>query len=110
MLNQDGSFWISDEYGPYVYRFNAAGIMVGAIRPVDAIIPLRNGTESFSANSPTIETNGKGDVVIPANNPTVRPIEAHSLVPSISAFVEVERMYKRLHSSTERMLLIKRSA
>jgi len=72
VLNPDGSFWVSDEYGPYIYRFNAAGIMISAIRPVDAIIPMRNGTESFSANSPTIETNGKEDVVIPANNPTVR--------------------------------------
>lgn len=35
-LGKDGSFWISDEYGPYVYRFNSAGKMVTAIRPVDA--------------------------------------------------------------------------
>jgi hypothetical protein len=52
VLSKDGEFWISDEYGPYIYQFNAAGLMIGAIRPPDAILPLRNGTVSFSANSP----------------------------------------------------------
>jgi len=46
--------------------------MIGAIRPPNAIIPFRNGTESFSANSPTFESGGTGDSVIPANNPTGR--------------------------------------
>ncbi|KAH8599311.1 esterase-like activity of phytase-domain-containing protein [Bisporella sp. PMI_857] len=72
VLNTDGSFWVSDEYGPYIYRFNAQGLMIGAIRPPDAIIPMRNGTESFSANSPTFETGGEGDVVYPPDNPTGR--------------------------------------
>lgn len=47
VLNDDGSFWVSDEYGPYVYRFNAFGWMVQAIRPPDALIPYRNGTERY---------------------------------------------------------------
>ena len=74
ILNADGSFWVSDEYGPYIYRFNPAGLMIGAIRPPDAFIPMRNGTESFSADSPTFYggTMGAGDDVIPANNPTGR--------------------------------------
>lgn len=73
VLNADGSFWISDEYGPYIYRFNPLGIMIGAIRPPDAIIPMRNGTESFSADSPTFyASKGAGDDVIPADNPTGR--------------------------------------
>ncbi|KAI5210302.1 hypothetical protein AUEXF2481DRAFT_93687 [Aureobasidium subglaciale EXF-2481] len=50
-LNPDGSFWVSDEYGPYVYKFSAEGKMLSAIRPPNAVIPLRNGTESFSADS-----------------------------------------------------------
>jgi hypothetical protein len=45
VLADDGSFWISDEYGPYVYHFDRKGKMVGAIRPPDAFIPVRNGTE-----------------------------------------------------------------
>ncbi|KAL9624748.1 MAG: hypothetical protein Q9160_001102 [Pyrenula sp. 1 TL-2023] len=52
VLNADGSFWISDEYGPYIYKFAADGKMLEAIRPPDAIVPIRNGTESFSADSP----------------------------------------------------------
>jgi hypothetical protein len=67
VLNADGSFWISDEYGPYIYRFSPARVIIGAIRPPDAIIPIRNGTESFFADSPTFyASKGAGDDVIPA--------------------------------------------
>ncbi|GME26027.1 hypothetical protein GTA08_BOTSDO08404 [Neofusicoccum parvum] len=54
VLGPDGSFWVSDEYGPYIYRFSKEGRMVGAIRPPDAFIPMRNGSESFSAASPPL--------------------------------------------------------
>lgn len=53
-LGQDGVFWISDEYGPYVYQFDSSGKMLQAIRPPNAFIPLRHGHESFSADSPPI--------------------------------------------------------
>ncbi|KAL1619609.1 hypothetical protein SLS54_006546 [Diplodia seriata] len=45
VLGADGSFWVSDEYGPYVYRFSKEGRMVGAIRPPDAYVPQRNGSQ-----------------------------------------------------------------
>jgi hypothetical protein len=45
VLNADGTFWISDEYGPYVYKFDSSGKMVQAIRPPDAFIPMRHGME-----------------------------------------------------------------
>jgi hypothetical protein len=48
----DGSFFVSDEYGPYIYRFTADGRMMSAIRPPDAFIPMRNGKENFSSNNP----------------------------------------------------------
>jgi len=51
VLTRDG-FWISDEYGPYIYHFDHSGKMIGAIRPPSAIIPQRNGTDSFNAASP----------------------------------------------------------
>ncbi|KAJ9144916.1 Outer membrane autotransporter protein [Pleurostoma richardsiae] len=54
VITDDGSFWISDEYGPYIYHFDATGLMIGAVRPPDAILPLRNGTVSFSADSPPL--------------------------------------------------------
>ncbi|KAE8350716.1 esterase-like activity of phytase-domain-containing protein [Aspergillus coremiiformis] len=52
-LAEDG-FWVSDEYGPYVYKFTGAGQMVLAIQPPEAILPHRNGTLSFSAASPPL--------------------------------------------------------
>jgi hypothetical protein len=52
-----GDIWVSDEYGPYVYRFDAHGKMVAALRPPDAFIPMRDGRESFSANSPPLGTS-----------------------------------------------------
>ena len=48
VLNDDGTFWISDEYGPYVYKFDEDGVMIKAIRPVDAVIPLRNSTQRYT--------------------------------------------------------------
>lgn len=48
----DGSFFISDEYGPYIYRFSPDGHLTAAIRPPDAFIPMRNGKQNFSSNNP----------------------------------------------------------
>jgi len=52
VLLSDGGFFISDEYGPYIYRFSAAGRLVGAIRPPEAFIPQRQGRQNFSSNNP----------------------------------------------------------
>lgn len=52
VLNTDGTFWLSDEYGPYVYKFSANGTLLAALRPPEAFIPKRNGADSFSSNSP----------------------------------------------------------
>ncbi|KAF2006922.1 hypothetical protein P154DRAFT_615026 [Amniculicola lignicola CBS 123094] len=70
VLGDDGSFWVSDEYGPYVYQFNKHGKMVDAIRPPEALIPRRNGSESFDAASPPIYNPNA--VVIPATPDTGR--------------------------------------
>jgi hypothetical protein len=51
-----GGFWIGEEYGPYVYRYDAKGRMIGAIRPLDAFIPMRDGKENFSSNNPPTGT------------------------------------------------------
>ncbi|KAJ5652055.1 secreted protein [Penicillium longicatenatum] len=50
-LATDGGFWISDEYGPYVCKFNSKGRMEHAIQPPQAILPRRNNTVSFSSDS-----------------------------------------------------------
>ena len=48
-LPSDGSIWVGDEYGPYVYHYDAKGRMIGAIRPPEAIVPRRQGVVNFSA-------------------------------------------------------------
>jgi hypothetical protein len=52
VLLADGSFFVSDEYGPYIYHFSASGKMLSAIRPPEAVIPKRKGKDHFSANAP----------------------------------------------------------
>ncbi|KAI3399199.1 hypothetical protein diail_7568 [Diaporthe ilicicola] len=73
VINNDGTFWVGDEYGPYIWLFDPNGTVISAIRPPDAIIPKRNGSDSFSADSPRAYVDdGSGDDVIPADNPTGR--------------------------------------
>ncbi|KAI1268127.1 esterase-like activity of phytase-domain-containing protein [Xylariaceae sp. FL1019] len=62
VVNADGTFWISDEYGPYVYLFGANGTMLVAIEPPASILPMRNGEVSFSADSPPIYDDEDDDV------------------------------------------------
>jgi hypothetical protein len=50
-----GGFWVSDEYGPYIYRYDAKGRMTAAIRPPDAFIPMRDGKEDFSSSNPPMD-------------------------------------------------------
>lgn len=52
VLGHDGSFWVSDEYGDYIYNFSPFGNLLRTIRPPPAFIPIRHGNESFSADSP----------------------------------------------------------
>jgi len=68
VVNADGSIWVSDEYGPYIFRFTADGRLISAIRPFEAITPKRNGADSFASNNP-----GPGQAApVPANPTTGR--------------------------------------
>src|SRR6516165_9070023 len=51
-LLPDGSFFIGDEYGPYVYRFSPTGRLLAAIRPPEAFLPKRKGKDHFASNNP----------------------------------------------------------
>jgi hypothetical protein len=51
-LLPDGSFFIGDEYGPYIYRFSPTGRMLAAIRPPEAFLPKRKGKDHFASNNP----------------------------------------------------------
>jgi hypothetical protein len=68
VLSRDGSFFVSDEYGPYIYRFSPQGRMLGAIRPPDAFIPRRKGQDNFSSNNP----GPRGGAPLPLNPETGR--------------------------------------
>lgn len=52
VVQPDGTIWVSDEYGPYVYRFAADGRLLGVIRPPEALVPKRAGADSFASNNP----------------------------------------------------------
>jgi hypothetical protein len=54
----DGSFWVSEEYGPYIYHYAADGKLLGAIRPPAAFIPMRKGEENFASNNPPAGSEG----------------------------------------------------
>ncbi|KAH8682974.1 esterase-like activity of phytase-domain-containing protein [Tricladium varicosporioides] len=74
-LGVDGTFWISDNYGPYIYHFDTAGTMLSATRPPNAFIPTRNNSDSFSSDSPPIIPGvgiSAAHDVFPNNNPTGR--------------------------------------
>ncbi|KAK9453889.1 esterase-like activity of phytase-domain-containing protein [Dipodascopsis uninucleata] len=58
----ENGFYISDEYGPYIYKFNSQGLMLEAIQPVDAIVPYRNGAISFSADAPRLGDSNSDDI------------------------------------------------
>ncbi|PPQ72093.1 hypothetical protein CVT26_006871 [Gymnopilus dilepis] len=50
VANSDGTFWISDEYGPYIYRFSADGNLIQTIQPPEAVLPLNSkGNLNFTS-------------------------------------------------------------
>jgi hypothetical protein len=48
----DGTLFISDEYGPYIYRFSADGHLLSATQPLAALLPMRKSALSFASNNP----------------------------------------------------------
>ncbi|RDB14561.1 hypothetical protein Hypma_016290 [Hypsizygus marmoreus] len=49
--NADGTYWISDEYGPYIYRFSADGKLIQTVQPPNAILPRdKKGALKFTSD------------------------------------------------------------
>ncbi|OCF39123.1 hypothetical protein I317_07064 [Kwoniella heveanensis CBS 569] len=46
----DGTSYISDEYGPYIWKYSAEGILLDTIVPPKAVLPYTNGTLDFSSD------------------------------------------------------------
>ncbi|KAK7689375.1 hypothetical protein QCA50_007167 [Cerrena zonata] len=61
-LNDDGTFWVSDEYGPYIYRLDSQGHLIQTIQPPEAILPMFDGKVNFTAeeNPDTGRTSNQG--------------------------------------------------
>lgn len=57
----DGTIWVSDEYGPYIYHFTADGKLISAIAPPASLLPLRNGALNYGAaeSTPANPTRGR---------------------------------------------------
>ncbi|KAF7305649.1 Phytase-like domain-containing protein [Mycena chlorophos] len=51
IVNPDGTFWLSDEYGPYIYLFTGDGHIIQTIQPPPAVLPIVNGAVNFSATN-----------------------------------------------------------
>lgn len=49
--SSDRSYWLSDEYGPYIYRFSASGHLLQSIQPPSAVLPRdSSGQLSFTSD------------------------------------------------------------
>lgn len=48
----DGSMFISDEYGPNIYRFSADGHLLSATQPPAALVPMRHDAPNFASDNP----------------------------------------------------------
>ncbi|MBM2712477.1 esterase-like activity of phytase family protein [Mesorhizobium caraganae] len=48
----DGTMFISDEYGPNIYRFSAEGHLMSAMQPPAALVPMRKGKPNFASDNP----------------------------------------------------------
>ncbi|KAK0493541.1 esterase-like activity of phytase-domain-containing protein [Armillaria luteobubalina] len=52
IANPDGTYWVSDEYGPYIYRFSGDGQLIQTIQPPSAILPRdAEGNLNFTSDS-----------------------------------------------------------
>ena len=97
VLATDGGYWISDEYGPYIYHFDASGRMTQAIMPPDAYIPHRNGSVSFSADSPPIYN--PNEVIIPADTVTGR--DNNQGLEGLTASADGTKLYALMQSALD---------
>lgn len=94
VLNPDGSLWVSDEYGPYLYKFSATGTLLAALRPPEAFIARRNGLPSFASDNPPT-----GQPAPSPSNPTAGRQNNQGL-ESISASPDGSTLFTILQSAT----------
>jgi len=77
----DGTMFISDEYGPNIYRFSADGHLMSATQPPAALVPMRHGKPNFASDNPgpgAAEPNPKDPETGRQNN---QGLEGMSMTP-----------------------------
>lgn len=55
--NPDGTFWVSDEYTPGIYKTTADGTIIAYITPPEAVLPRIDGKYNFT--SKTVPDSGR---------------------------------------------------
>jgi hypothetical protein len=55
---RDGGYWVSDEYGPMILRFDSNGVLQSSLPIPASLQPRLNGTNVFQAAS-TVNTSGR---------------------------------------------------
>jgi len=101
-LAPDGSFWISDEYGPYIMRFDAQGNLKDEFSPFNGILP-----EHYALRRPnrgmeglTISKDGKtltGIMQSPLYNPSKETKDKSLVIRIISINLELEEISEYLY-------------
>ena len=97
VIASDGGFWVSDEYGPYIYKFSRRGKMQLAIQPPYAYLPHRNNTISFSADSPPIYDLDKA--IVPEDTDTGRA--NNQGLEGLTASADGKKLYALLQSALD---------
>lgn len=49
--NPDGTFWVSDEYTPGIYKLTSDGTVIAYITPPEAVLPRINGKYNFTSTT-----------------------------------------------------------
>ncbi|THH07772.1 hypothetical protein EW146_g9209 [Bondarzewia mesenterica] len=104
VLNSDGSFWASDEYGPYIYRFTENGQLLQTIQPPGAILPFTDGDLNFSSenNPDTGRAGNQGRLGFSLT--TGHQLFTHSISPTgfegLSVDSSGDTLYALLQSAT----------
>lgn len=105
---RDGSYWISDEYGPYIYHFSKAGQMLEAIEPPASFLPYTNGMLNFTSGNPPV---GSNDVA--AGDPDTGRVNNHGFeglaISPVSSFLAFQRDGQRTDAFNRTSVYLRRS-
>ena len=102
---RDGTFYVSDEYGPFITHFNALGRQIGRFSPIDAGLPveLRNRVVNKGMEGLTLTPDGHTLVGI-MQNPLANGISSKKAKNDV--VVRIVTVDLRTHRSHEYLYLL----